>query len=283
MNYIKEMNAFYDWLETRPLSTSAIVLWHALMHINNKTGWTDNFAVAVSVLCVKTGLSERSVFNARNELETKGYIRYQSRKGSKSAIYQLIRLSAIDADNHADNNAHNFADNDLSAINADNVSVSVSDNISDNVSALNKLVSKKEGRIDTRARVTLSLPGEWETLRQDFEQTFRLSMKASHYEMVNSYLEEGMQIELILLALEDARNNEASYPRYLWRILDSWSVKGIKTISDYRRHIQENLNTSGGNDKPPESKPGAKKFQRTQGLSKSKTEILEKFKKAGLK
>ncbi|WP_419882765.1 DnaD domain protein [Peribacillus sp. B-H-3] len=98
MNYIKLINTFYDRLETNSLSTSAIALWHALVHINNKAGWQREFTVAVSVLCIKTGLSERTISNARNELKTKVYIDFKSRKGKQSAIYSLIDLSATIAD-----------------------------------------------------------------------------------------------------------------------------------------------------------------------------------------
>ena len=119
MNYIKELNAFYDWLETNPLSTSAIALWHALMHINNKAGWTEEFGVAVSVLCIKTGLADRTIRDARNELKQKGRIDWNSRKGNQSAIYKIIplvnTLSAISADSSADNHADKYADS-----NADN-------------------------------------------------------------------------------------------------------------------------------------------------------------------
>jgi hypothetical protein len=111
MNYLREINAFYDWLETNPLSTSGIALWYALMHINNKAGWAKEFAVAVSVLCIKTGLSSRTVYDARNELKTKGRLDWRSRKGNQSAIYELFRLCAIDADNGADNGSYKASDN----------------------------------------------------------------------------------------------------------------------------------------------------------------------------
>lgn len=115
MNYIREINAFYDWLETNRLSLSAVALWHALMHINNKTAWTDEFAVAVSVLCVKTGLSPRGVTEARNELKQKGRIEWQSRRGNQSAAYRIISLlndlPADIADNSAGNHADKCADN----------------------------------------------------------------------------------------------------------------------------------------------------------------------------
>lgn len=90
MNLYKETNAFYDWLETNPLATSGIVLWHALMNIANKAGWPDKFAVAVSVLKVKTGLEKDAICNARNKLQQLGRIQWESRKGNQSAIYKLI-------------------------------------------------------------------------------------------------------------------------------------------------------------------------------------------------
>lgn len=92
MNYIREINAFYDWLETNSISTSAIVLWHALMSINNKCGWIKEFTVATSVLEVKTGLNRRTIERARNELKQKNRINWNSRKGNQSAMYQIERF-----------------------------------------------------------------------------------------------------------------------------------------------------------------------------------------------
>lgn len=93
MNYIREINAFYDWLETNELSTSAISLWYALMHINNKTGWKNEFTVALSVLSIKSGLSSRAVTNARKELTEKGRIKWESRNGNQAAKYHVNSLS----------------------------------------------------------------------------------------------------------------------------------------------------------------------------------------------
>ncbi|AND84241.1 hypothetical protein GTH52_07215 [Clostridium tyrobutyricum] len=90
MKYISEINAFYDWLELNELSTSAVALWYALMHINNKAAWVETFTVAESVLSIKTGLSGRGVRNARNELKQKGRIDFRSRVGGRAPIYTII-------------------------------------------------------------------------------------------------------------------------------------------------------------------------------------------------
>lgn len=95
MNYILEIKAFYDLLETSQLSTQDIVLWHALMHIANKTGWQDKFAVAISVLEIKTGLKKKAIYNSRNQLKIKGLIDFETRSGNQSTVYKIISLVAL--------------------------------------------------------------------------------------------------------------------------------------------------------------------------------------------
>lgn len=92
MNYIAEMKAFYDWLEINPLPSPAIVLWHGLMHIANKTGWQQEFTVATSVLSMKTGLNAKAIERARNHLEQSGRIIWKKRSGNRAAMYQIISL-----------------------------------------------------------------------------------------------------------------------------------------------------------------------------------------------
>jgi len=90
MNYIREINAFYDWLETNTLTDSAINLWQALMHVANKAGWPGEFAVALSTLQFKTGLKKDAVINARHKLQQTGRITFKSRSGQQSAVYSIV-------------------------------------------------------------------------------------------------------------------------------------------------------------------------------------------------
>ena len=92
MNYIAEMNAFYDRLELNPLPSPCIALWHALMAIANKSGWQQEFTVALSVLVLKSGLNAKAVQRARNRLEQDGYISWKSRAGNQSATYRINSL-----------------------------------------------------------------------------------------------------------------------------------------------------------------------------------------------
>src|SRR5699024_11575153 len=76
---------------TNPLSGSAVCLWHTLMHVNNRAHWVDEFTVAASVLCSKSGLTSSTFKRARTELKEKGYIQVTSR-GTKAPAYRIMSL-----------------------------------------------------------------------------------------------------------------------------------------------------------------------------------------------
>lgn len=97
-NYITEINRFYDWIETNQIGKSAIALWNALMHIANKTGWKENFTVAMSVLETKTGFKRSELFKARNTLRDFGRIKWIERGGNLCAEYQIVFFSVHNTD-----------------------------------------------------------------------------------------------------------------------------------------------------------------------------------------
>ncbi|MDM7517450.1 hypothetical protein QUF07_12200 [Lentilactobacillus sp. TOM.63] len=121
MNYIIQLNAFYDRLEINPLNSSEIALWNALMSINNKTAWSDKFTVAASVLCNKAGMKNTSkssnFFKARNGLTQAGLITWKSRKGNQAAEYTITKLysdlSTYSVDNSVDSSVGNGVDSSV--------------------------------------------------------------------------------------------------------------------------------------------------------------------------
>jgi hypothetical protein len=76
MDYEKEIHAFYDWLETNSIPPSAIVLWHALMHISNKAAWATEFAVVKSLLEAKTGLKKDAIYFREKHFKAKRQDRF---------------------------------------------------------------------------------------------------------------------------------------------------------------------------------------------------------------
>ena len=94
MDYMAEINAFFTWLETHPISYPARNLWHTIMHVANRARWIHEFSVAVSVLEAKSGMSRSNVYRARNELTENGRITYKSRTGNQCAMYTIIPFAS---------------------------------------------------------------------------------------------------------------------------------------------------------------------------------------------
>lgn len=90
MNYIKELNAFYNQIIFNPLSSSAVALWHTLIHFNNLCGWKQEFSVAATQLQLKAGLKSTSFKRAREELQKGGWIQVKSLGANRAAVYQMI-------------------------------------------------------------------------------------------------------------------------------------------------------------------------------------------------
>ena len=94
MNYIEEINKFQVWISLHPdVSTSARILWFALMHYDNVSGWKETFSVAMSSLMEKTGLGKQAIVRARRVLQENGRINYVARKGNQATMYQILSFS----------------------------------------------------------------------------------------------------------------------------------------------------------------------------------------------
>jgi len=245
MNYIRELNAFYDWLETNGLSLSAFALWHVLMHIANKAAWTDEFAVAVSVLCAKTGLSPRAVYEARNELRTKGRLEWRSRKGNQSAVYRLIPLSASNADNHADK--------DLSAINADNRADNGADNHADkragNGAPLNKLnKTKLNNNICSNEQ-------EHPAAKQKIKYAEFVSMTNDEYSSLVAKLGNEERVKRAIEILDNYKGAKGKKYKSDYRAILNWVIDRLEEEEQKKQKVV-NVNNANGrtNTRKPKSK-----------------------------
>ncbi|WLR50059.1 DnaD domain protein [Bacillus tianshenii] len=254
MSYEQTIHAFYDQLETNPLTSSAIALWHSLVHISNKHGLAKGFTVAASVLCMKAGLKERTFYKARNELKTKGYIDYKSRSGNQAAIYQLLSLSANNADNHVGkthlpaNNADSCADN-----HAGSHAGSHAGNRADSCAVLNRLTDRKNDRLTDRVHEPKK--PTWGDIVELWREVFDFDLRPNHAEMLGSYIDQdGMEESLVLEAIERVRNSDKRVMQYLWRTLSNWAKAGIKTIPDLVQHEKQRVPVQQSFSKQPKKK-----------------------------
>ena len=108
MNYLQELNAFRDWTLLNKPTTSEIVLWYALMSINNMTGWKKQFTVANQTLQLMTGLSKATLDRARNKLTQKGLLKYTPGNTRQAGTYELVSISATKRDQCETNSETNM-------------------------------------------------------------------------------------------------------------------------------------------------------------------------------
>lgn len=283
MNYIKELNAFYDWLETNSLSTSEIVLWHALMHINNKSGWAEEFAVATSVLCVKTGLADRTIRDARNKLKQKGRIDFKSRKGNQSAIYKMISLVEVMPETIAGNKNREDKKDGLSEIDADNHAGNHADKCAGsnagNHATLYKLNETKQNDINTSSTTEQKniFDEEFSELAKLYQQVIGEPNALTADWIVALKSEYGFEWTKNAM-LESERQGKRS-KKYVEGILRNWKVGGgmkLSTDQDRKQPVQAKK-TKFHNFKQRSDKYSADELEAV--AERKRQEYMEKLKK----
>ena len=210
MNYIKEMNAFYNRLETNGLSASAINLWYALMHINNRAGLLEE----VAVLGVKTSLSESALKRARMELQEKGYIRYRSQGGNRAAIYEIISLVIFDESNGVGDGVGSTADNTNHSMDCN-----VGCKPNGNVSALFKQNKTKQNKRTTTTGA-----------HQFFQENFG-DMNLYIADEITKWVNDTGE-PFILIAMKRALERGKANWGYVKGILKAWMMKDIASVED---------------------------------------------------
>ena len=104
-NLNKQMRAFYAWQEQHSLSTVAIALYYTLLNHAGKCNSME-FSVAISTLSKHTGMSERSVFRARELLSNHSLIHIEQTAYRDCARYTIHSLQSNDSDTKSDSMTH---------------------------------------------------------------------------------------------------------------------------------------------------------------------------------
>ena len=102
MNYLYEIKRFYDKQMSASLSAGQISLWHALIEINNRSGWQEWFSAPDAMLTAFSGLGRSSIYAAREKLIELGYIQLCKRK------YKICTSDCTSPSPHLINNKLNY-------------------------------------------------------------------------------------------------------------------------------------------------------------------------------
>lgn len=226
MNYIREINAFYQWQETNQLSSSGANLWHTLMHVNNRAGWRKKFTVPVSVLCSKANLSNSTFKRARRELRDKGYIRYESQAGNRSAIYEIISLVESNPEQNDPGDGEGVQDDAADLQSKTRERVKEKDNLDHNPDPLYKQNETKQKASTTAAEVI-----------RFFKENFGDVKPYIKNELINWI--DRLNASLVLAALERTLERGKTSWSYARAILADWLRKGFKTLEEIEGELVE--------------------------------------------
>ena len=105
MNLAWQVKTVGDQQLITPLPPGQFMLLQALITLNNKCGWLEEFTVALSVLETFTCLSRAGVQKARRALINKGYIEFKS-NGTQAGTYKLFKLYEENSSIGGTTNAH---------------------------------------------------------------------------------------------------------------------------------------------------------------------------------
>lgn len=101
MNYILQLNAFWEWADTHCISSTEIALYVKILSIANKTGWKSRFTVPNSTLAIFT---KTTLTRTRDNLVKHGLITYEKGKKGQSPLYGIVPLYGDESEVHTEDN-----------------------------------------------------------------------------------------------------------------------------------------------------------------------------------
>lgn len=208
---------FYTMQMMNPMSAGQIALWHALVRIANKARWPDWFTVAGITLVQLSGLSSAGVKKARNELKQRGLIDFKS-NGTKAASYRLLNTSESSQDS-----SRNSSQDCSQGSNQDSSrnSSPLKDNTKQNTSTVAPVVVEESAGY-----------------RSYIEQHLR-SMAPGNWEEARSYIEDGLTVEMICHAVDEANAQGKKHWAYVRGILNRYLTEGITTVEQAKSCVNK--------------------------------------------
>ena len=229
MKYIDRINSFWDYATMNPLSTGQVSLYFALLHICNRSYWTEWFQAPNQVLSILTGLSRSGILKARNELKQRNLIDFKER-GTKGTLYKLldnvqddtIANSAQDSTQNGVQNSVQDSVQDSTIANSaqDSTQNGVQNSVQDSTQAIYNIynnIHNKDKRQKTEDKRQISFPpsvGHFEEFWSAYPRRQRRSLTE------NAYCDLVMSKTVTEEALVKSAENYAEYIK----------IKGIRNL-----------------------------------------------------
>lgn len=168
MNYINQLNNFFEVKMVNPISPNAQCLYINLFFINNKCGWKERFTVSNTMISALTGIDRRTLDRVRNELIQKGYIEYKKGTGNQAGTYLIVQFDT-QTDTQTDTQvgtqmSHNSAHN-MSTLNKQKLNKTKNKNrrefIAPSLEEVQNYVQEKNLKVDANKFYNYFTEGNW--------------------------------------------------------------------------------------------------------------------------
>ena len=104
MNYIRQLNGFWNWKSQNVLSHTQTDLYLAILHVANKSGWKGAFNIPNTTLFGLCQIGKAELHKNRLALIQKGLIAYSKGKKGTAGIYIIGMLYETNQDTNVPTN-----------------------------------------------------------------------------------------------------------------------------------------------------------------------------------
>lgn len=110
MNYILQMNGFWNWRRLNELTSKQADLYFAILNCGNSLKWKNPFNIPNSTLQSMCQMSKSELHKQRNMLIQTGLIRYENGKKGTAGMYSIVPLYETNVDTNLETNVDTHMD-----------------------------------------------------------------------------------------------------------------------------------------------------------------------------
>jgi hypothetical protein len=228
MNYIKQLNSFYQLLPSNPINSNAQSLYFFLLNYNNGLGWIKEFTVANSIVMGYTELNISALQRARNALVQKGYIKYQKGISNSAGRYTIVEFEQQSEQQSEQQNEQQ------SEQQTDNKVNNRTNNTTNTLNKLNKTKqnNKKENIKEKHGKYShvLLTPAEYEKLKTDYTNAEELITYLDEYIEMKGYKAKSHYLAIKKWVVDAVAERKAKSQQNVDR--DKESERQIKMLQD---------------------------------------------------
>lgn len=235
MNYIKEINAFRNYLKTHPIPAITQALWYVVIDYHNSCAWERWIAIDNSRLEAELMISKPTLITHRNKLIQNGLLQYQSQQKKKnSGRYKLLSFEMGEVNPTGKVTGKNILPERLPDLLPDALPDTLPDSLH-----INKLNEIKPIEEDEEQK-------ELAAIVKFYNANIGRMMTPYQLEIIQTFIEDGIETGLVLEVMKDSVGKDE---KWYWfkKVLNNCVFEKIFTVQQYSAKKLEKQHRKGDN------------------------------------